>query len=224
MNSGINPNFIRSCGCSCASSSGSRCPAWNRLGRGCCPPRSLLLFAEETHGPLAGAARDDLLQTHKRATANKQDVGRIHRREFLVGMLAAALRWNVGDRPFQDLQQRLLHPFTGNVSGDGGVFVLAADLVDFVDVNDALLAPLHIPVCRLQQLQDDVLHILAHITGFGQRGGVDDRERHVQDAGQRLRQQVFFRFPSDRSAECWTSESSTSGLRTLFIWIRLQWL
>ena len=88
----------------------------------------------------ADAAGDDLLQADERPAADEQDVGRIHRREFLVRMLAAALRRNVGDRAFQNLQQRLLHAFAGDVAGDGGVLVLAADLVDLVDIDDALLA------------------------------------------------------------------------------------
>jgi hypothetical protein len=42
---------------------------------------------------------------------------------------------------------------------------------------------------RLQQLEDDVLDILAHIAGLGQRGGVGHGEGHIEDARQRLRQQ-----------------------------------
>ena len=57
--------------------------------------------------------------------------------EFLVGMLASALRRNIRDRAFENLQKRLLHSFTGDVAGDGGVLVLAADLVDLVDVDDS---------------------------------------------------------------------------------------
>ncbi len=34
----------------------------------------------------------------------------------------------------------------------------------------------------LQQLDDDVLDVLADVAGLGQRGGVGDRERHVEDA------------------------------------------
>ena len=60
--------------------------------------------------------------------------------EFLVRMLASALRRNVGDRAFEDLQQRLLHAFAGDVARDRRVLVLAADLVDFVDVDDAAAA------------------------------------------------------------------------------------
>ena len=138
---------------------------------------------------LADAPPDHLFQADERAAADEQDVGGVHRREFLVRMLAAALRRNVGDRAFENLQQRLLHAFARNVAGDGRVLVLAADLVDFVDVDDALLAALHVAIGGLQQLEDDVLDILADVAGFGQRGGIDDGERHIQNAGQGLRQQ-----------------------------------
>jgi hypothetical protein len=50
-----------------------------------------------------------------------------------------------------------------------GVVGLAADLVDLVDVDDAALRALDIVVGGLQQLQDDVLDILADVAGFGQR-------------------------------------------------------
>ena len=32
---------------------------------------------------------------------------------------------------------------------------------------------------RLQQLAQDVLHVLAHVPGLGQRGGVAQHQRHV---------------------------------------------
>ena len=132
---------------------------------------------------------DGLFQADERPAADEQDVGRIDRREFLMRMLAAALRRNVGDRAFQDLQQRLLHAFARNIAGDGRILVLAADLVDFVDIDDALLAALHVPIGVLQQPQDDVLDVFADVAGFGQRGGVDDGERNIQDARQGLGQQ-----------------------------------
>ena len=66
---------------------------------------------------------------------------------------------------------------------------LARNLVDFVDVDDAALRALDVVVGGLQQLQNDVLDVFADITGFGQRRRVRHRERHVDDARQRLRQQ-----------------------------------
>ncbi len=70
-----------------------------------------------------------------------------------------------------------------------GVVGFAADLVDLVDIDDPALRPLDIVVGRLQQLQDDVLDILADITRFGQRGGVGHGEGYVDDPRQGLGQQ-----------------------------------
>ena len=147
------------------------------------------VFRQEADRLLAHAPADDFFQTHESAAADEQDVGRVDRREFLMRMLAAALRRNVGDGAFQNLQQRLLHAFARNIARDRRVLVLAADLVDLVDIDDALLAALHIAVGGLQQLQDDVLDVFAHVAGFGQRGGVDDGERHIENPRQRLRHQ-----------------------------------
>ncbi len=93
------------------------------------------------------------------------------------------------DRALQDLQQGLLHPLAADVPGDGGVFRLAGDLVDLVDVDDAALGPLHVEVRGLDQLEQDVFHVLAHIAGLGEGGGVGDGKGHVQDLGQGLGQQ-----------------------------------
>src|SRR5690606_5851800 len=80
-----------------------------------------------------------------------------------------------------------------DVAGDRGVVRLAADLVDFVDVDDAALGPLDVVVGGLQQLEDDVFDVLAHVTGFGQGRGVGHGERHVDDPRQRLGQQRLAR-------------------------------
>ncbi len=48
---------------------------------------------------------------------------------------------------------------------------------------------LTIEVGGLDQLEEDVLDVLTDVAGLGQRGRVGDRERDVEDARQRLRQQ-----------------------------------
>ena len=63
------------------------------------------------------------------------------------------------------------------------------DLVDLVDVDDAALGRLDVEVGRVQQLQEQVLDVLADVAGLGQRGGVADGERHVEDLGERPGQQ-----------------------------------
>ena len=91
------------------------------------------------------------------------------------------------------LQQRLLHALAGYVAGNRGVVALARDLVDLVDVDDAGLRLFDVVVALLQQLLDDVLDILADVTGFGQRGRVGDRERHVEQPRQGLGEQGLAR-------------------------------
>ena len=104
-------------------------------------------------------------------------------------MLPAALGRNGGHGAFHQLQQRLLHALARHVAGDRGIFRLAGDLVDLVDIDDAALRPFDVVFRGLEKLQDDVLDILAHVTGFGQRGGVRHGERHGEDPRQRLGQQ-----------------------------------
>jgi hypothetical protein len=49
-------------------------------------------------------------------------------------------------------------------------------------MDDAGLGLLDVVVGRLDQLEQDVLDVLADVTRFGERGGVRDRERHLQHA------------------------------------------
>ena len=79
-------------------------------------------------------------------------------------------------------------PSPRDVARDRRVLGLARDLVDLVDVDDAGLGLLHVVVGRLDQLQQDVLDVLADVAGLGERGGVGDRERDVQHPRERLRE------------------------------------
>src|SRR3954454_13210895 len=140
------------------------------------------------------AARgDDLLEPVESAAAHEQDVGGVDLQELLLRMLASTLRRYRRDGAFYDLEQRLLHALARDVAGDREVVGLAADLVDLIDIDDAALGALDIVVGRLQQLEDDVLDVLADIAGFGERRQIRDSERHIEDARQRLRQQRLAR-------------------------------
>jgi hypothetical protein len=89
----------------------------------------------------------------------------------------------------ENLEQGLLHALTGDITRDRNVLGLAADLVDFVDVDDPALGALHIVVGGLQQTEDHILHVLTDIARLGQGRGIGNRERHVEDPGQRTGQQ-----------------------------------
>ena len=60
------------------------------------------------------------------------------------------------------------------------------DFVDFIDVDDSLLGPLHIVIGDTEKFEDDVLNIFANIARFGQSGGIHDRERDIQNLCQSL--------------------------------------
>src|SRR5690606_14166662 len=104
-------------------------------------------------------------------------------------MLAPALWWDVGDRAFDDLEQRLLHAFARNITGYRRIVALAADLVDLVDVDNAALSALHVVISILQQLNDDVLDVLTDVASFCQRRRISDREGHLEDFRKRLSEQ-----------------------------------
>ena len=152
----------------------------------------------EADAVLADAPLDDLVEVGERATADEQDVRRVDREELLVRVLAPALRRHAGHRALEDLQQRLLHALARHVARDRRVVRLARDLVDLVDVDDPGLGLLHVEVGGLDQLEQDVLDVLADVAGLGQRRGVGDGERDVEDARERLREQ---RLAAARGAE-----------------------
>src|SRR5207302_10932246 len=98
------------------------------------------------------ARRDDLLEPGEGTAAYEQNIGGVNLQEFLLRMFAASLRRYRRDGAFHDLQQRLLNHFSRNVAGDGEVLSLAAELVDFINVDDTALVSLVIVVERFQQL------------------------------------------------------------------------
>ena len=132
---------------------------------------------------------DDLVEAGERTAADEQDVRGVDLDELLVRVLAATLRRHRRGRALEDLEQRLLHTLAGHVARDRRVLGLAGDLVDLVDVDDPGLGLLDVVVGGLDQLEEDVLDVFADVAGFGERGGVGDRERHLQHARQRLREQ-----------------------------------
>src|SRR5262249_49227397 len=122
------------------------------------------LSAEADRGR-PSARRDNLLEPIEGAAAYEQDVSGVDLQEFLLRMLASTLRGHRRGGAFHDFEQRLLYALARDVAGDRGV------------------------VGGLQQLEDDVLDVLADVAGFGERGRIRHGEGHVEDARERLRQQ-----------------------------------
>ena len=95
-------------------------------------------------------------------------------------MLPAALRRNACHRALQDLKERLLYSLARYITGDGYILGFLGDLVYLVNIYDSILRFADIVICRLDQLQQDILHILTHISGLCQGCSVCDGKRHVQ--------------------------------------------
>ena len=145
----------------------------------------------KAHGSAAHATAHDLVEAHKGAAHDEQNVARVHADKFLLGVLAPALGRNIGLCAFNDLEQGLLHAFARNVAGDRGAIALARNLVDFVNVDDALAGGFEVVVCILQQLHKDVFHILTHVASFCQCGGIGYGKGHAQHTSQSFGKQGF---------------------------------
>src|ERR671921_1939117 len=152
-------------------------------------PETGVYVGAEADALLANALADDLLEAAEGAAADEQNVLGVYLQKVLVRVLAPALRRHGGHRALQDLEQSLLHALARDVARDRGVVRLAGDLVYLVYVADPGLRLLHVEVGGLDKLEQDVLHVLAYVAGLGERGGVGDRERDVEDARERLGEQ-----------------------------------
>ena len=155
-------------------------------------------FRTEAHGLFAYAVFDDLFNPIERAAADEQNVRGIDLDEILVRMLAPALRRHAGDGAFQDLEQRLLHAFAAHIARDGDILALAGDFVDFIDVHDAALGEFHIVIRVLNQAEQHIFDVFAHIPGLREVGGIANGKGNVQNLSQSLRE---VRFAAARGAQ-----------------------
>jgi hypothetical protein len=93
---------------------------------------------------------------------------------------------HVGDRALDDLEEGLLDALARYVAGDGDVLALAGDLVDLVDVDDAALGGADIAPGVLDELEEDVLDVLADVARLGEGGGVGHGEGDFELLGEGL--------------------------------------
>ena len=150
-------------------------------------------FCIETNGFCIFSGFDNFIQPFKSAAADKQNIGGINLDKLLLRVFSAALRRYVSHRSLYNFQKSLLYSFSGYVSGNGGIFRFSGNFVNFVNINNAILSTFYIVICCLNDFQQNIFHILAHITGFGQSGCVGNGKRHIQQSCQRLSQKRLTR-------------------------------
>lgn len=79
-----------------------------------------------------------LVQPHKRATADKEDVACVDLDELAPWVFASALLWDVDHSALQHLEQRLLDALPAYVASDTHVFALFCDLVNLQEMHEGL--------------------------------------------------------------------------------------
>ena len=78
-----------------------------------------------------------------------------------------------------------MYALARHVTGDGWIVRLTRNFVDFIDKNDTFLGFLHIVIRLLQEACEQTLHVLTHITRFGQHRSIHDGERHLEEFSNR---------------------------------------
>ena len=143
------------------------------------------------HGFFIHPLFNDLIQTIKCSSADKEDIRSIDLNKLLMRMLAATLRRYIGDGAFQQFQQCLLNTFAGNIASYGSVLTFTGDLIKLIDIDNALFRTFHIKISCLQELKENILHVFTDISGLRQGSGICNCKRHIQHLGEGLGKQCF---------------------------------
>ena len=101
-------------------------------------------------------------------------------------MLPPPLGGYTGHGTFHDFQQCLLDALAGDISCDGSILALSSNFIHLINVNNAALCQVNVEIRRLQKTQKNIFHIVAHIAGLRQGGGVGNGEGYIQDLRQGL--------------------------------------
>ena len=101
-------------------------------------------------------------------------------------MFSSALWRHTCNGSFQNFQKCLLYALTGHISGNGCILGFSCDLVDLININDSVLCTFNIIICRLNNLQKNILNILANIACLCESSGICDGKRNIQKSCQCL--------------------------------------
>ena len=138
---------------------------------------------------LVEALLDDVVQTGEGATADEENVARVDGGVLREGRLHATRKRHLHRRALKHLEQALLDGFATDITTTAralGTAIALGDLVDLVNVDDAMLGTLDIALGCGDELGDDALDVIADVTGLGKRGRIRDGQRHIEQIGERL--------------------------------------
>ena len=149
---------------------------------------------------------NDLINSFKSTTTDKQDVRCINLDQFLMWMLSSALRWNRRNCSFDDFQKCLLNTFSGNISCDGWIFWFSCDLINLINVNDSVFCTLDVSVCCLNHLKENIFNVLSYISGLCQCCSICDCKWNIQDFRKCLCQKCL-------TTSCWSKHQDITLLK-----------
>ena len=137
-------------------------------------------FSAEAKALLACALFDDLIEAVKCSAADEEDICCVDLDEFLLRVLSAALRWNIGCCAFENLEKSLLYAFTAYIAGNRRIFALSCDFIQLVDIDNAAFCSCNIKICRLNKTEQDVFNVFTNIACFCESCCICNGERNIE--------------------------------------------
>ena len=137
----------------------------------------------EAEGFLSEALLNHFVEPDKCTSTDEKNFFCADLNVFLLWVFPAALGGDIADRSFENFQESLLDAFAANVASDGDIVGFSADLINFVDINDADFGTFDIILSGLEEAEDDIFDIFANVASFRKGGGISDGEWHINDLG-----------------------------------------
>ena len=155
--------------------------------------RSIFSRRDEADRPLTETPVHDLLESGESTADDEKNVARIDRLAGGLASVAAHLEHGLHLRLhvlriahrhlgfLHQLQQGRLHPASADIASSD--IRGTRDLVDLVEVNDAVLGELDVAIGLAHELAHEIINIAADITGLGEFRRIGLHERHADEFG-----------------------------------------
>ena len=141
-------------------------------------------FGAEANGRIGflQAFGDDVFDADEGTADDEQDVLRVDLDGRGLRMFALAVGRELDDVAFEHFEEGLLYAFMTRVGRDGVVGTgLSRNLVELIEVDDAVLGFLDVLVGSVIEVADGDFDIGADEAGFCEARGIRDGERHVEE-------------------------------------------
>mmetsp|Transcript_23128 Transcript_23128/g.37587 ORF Transcript_23128/g.37587 Transcript_23128/m.37587 type:complete len:289 (-) Transcript_23128:385-1251(-) len=143
-----------------------------------------LHFCTESNRGRVCSMVDYPFQACKRSATDKENISRVDLQKVATRVFAARFLWYVNDVAFDDLQKRMLDPFSRHIATNANVTSRLSNLVCLVNVNDAFLATLDILPTFQVQFEKNTLDIFSHVSCLGEAGSIGNHQGDINHTSQ----------------------------------------